>query len=191
MLARKAKLNFWSYRMGIFVFLYGIIWTIMCILSYFIPIDFLALAGEDNLGAIFKAVWFSGLTGGIGGSVEILWRLYFRVSVKQDFDPQYLMYYLVKPFLGFVLGLVMYFLVAVGSSITGASAGTVATMPRVEASTGFALAVLLGFVAGYRQESVFDMIYVLIKKISPESTGGGTKSVIPVEEGEIKEATNI
>jgi hypothetical protein len=192
MLARKAKLNYWSYRLGIFVFLYGIIWTVACVLGYFAPIDFVNLLNNnEDLGAIFRAVWFSGLTGGVGGSVDILWVLYYRVSIKQDFDPQYLMYYLVKPFLGFVLGLVMYFLVAVGASITGAGAGTTATMPRVEASTGFALAVLLGFFAGYRQESVFDMIYALIKKISPAATGGGTKSVIPVEEGEVKEAANI
>jgi hypothetical protein len=175
MLARKHSISYWSYRMGLFVLLYGILWTVICIWGVFVNIDFGALLRGDVLGEVFEAVYFSALAGGLGGSVEIFWRLYYRVSVKQDFDPQYLMYYLVKPILGFVLGMVMYFLVAVASAIGGPS-----TLPEAEASTGFILAILLGFIAGYRQESVFDMIYVLIKKISPESASGDTKSVVPL-----------
>jgi hypothetical protein len=92
------------------------------------------------------------------------------------------MYYLVKPILGFVLGMVMYFLVTVARAI-----GSTSSFLEAEPSTGFIIAILLGFIAGYRQESVFDMIYVLIKKISPEAASGGTKSVIPLpDEVEVK-----
>lgn len=180
MLVRKATLSYWSYRMGLLILLYGVIFTVLCILGYFAPIDFSALLRGDQLGPIFEAVWFSGLAGGLGGSVEIFWRLYYRVSVKQDFDPQYLMYYLVKPILGFVLGLIMYFLVAVGSSMVGVDTNTI--LPQAGTNTGFLLAIFLGFIAGFRQESVFDMIYVLVKKIAPAVPEGGSKPVIPVEE---------
>lgn len=182
MLARKARFNFWSYRMGAFILLYGITWTIVCIWGVFIPMDFTRLLRGDVLGSVYEAVYFSALAGGLGGSVEIFWRLYYRVSITQDFDPQYLMYYLVKPILGFVLGMVMYFLVTVARAI-----GSTSSFLEAEPSTGFIIAILLGFIAGYRQESVFDMIYVLIKKISPEAASGGTKSVIPLpDEVEVK-----
>jgi len=177
MLRRKAQLSRWSYRLGLLILAYGIIFTVACILGYFVEIDFASLLPTPELGDTFQAVWFSGLAGGLGGSVEIFWRLYYRVSVKQDFDPQYTMYYLVKPILGFVLGMVMYFLVAVGSTIGGDT-----VLPEAGRNTGFVLAILLGFIAGYRQESVFDMIYVIVKKIAPEPGSTDPKSMIPVDE---------
>jgi hypothetical protein len=180
MLYRKQKLNFWSYRLGLAIFAYGIGLTLLFMLGYFAPINFEALLPNAELGAIFLAVWYSGLAGGLGGCVEIFWRLYYRVSVKQDFDPQYLMYYLVKPVLGFVLGLIMYFLVAVGSTLMGAAT----TLPQAGTNTGFVFAILLGFFAGFRQESVFDMIYVIFKKIAPVPGDTKPKSFIPVEEAD-------
>ena len=179
MLYRKEQLSFWSYRLGLVILAYGIVLTVLSVLGYFVPIDFEALLPNADLSAIFLAVWYSGLAGCLGGCVEIFWRLYYRVSVKQDFDPQYTMYYLVKPILGFVLGLVMYFLVSVGSTILN-TGGT--QLPEAGSNTGFVLAILLGFVAGYRQESVFDMIYVIVKKISPEPGSTTPKSMIPIEE---------
>jgi len=180
MLVRRQRLTFWSYRMGLGILLYALFFIGLCIGGMFAPINFNSLLRGEELGSIFEAILITGLAGGIGGSVEILWRLFWRVSVKQDFDPQYLMYYLVKPILGFVLGMVMYFVVAVGTSVTGV--GAVQTLPTASATTGFVLTWLLGFIAGFRQESVFDMIYVLIKKIAPEAGKTGVKSVKPVDE---------
>lgn len=183
MLVRRERLSRASYGpAGYFVLFYGILSALLAIWGIFagLSVDFNALAGAE-LGNIFQAIFLSGLAGLMGGAVEILWRLYYRVSIKQDFDPQYLMYYIVKPILGFVLGLVMYFLIAVGTTVVTPSGGT-STLPVVAATTGFVLTMLLGFVAGYRQESVFDMIYVLIKKIAPEEVKSGTKSMIPIED---------
>ena len=183
MLFRKRKLSRSSWSVGIPVLLYGILWTIVCLIGFVTTIDYQALGVQADLIPIFEAVWLSGLAGGLGGTVEIFWRLYYRVSIKQDFDPQYLMYYIVKPILGFVLGLVMYFLVSVGTSISGG-----AVVQSTGTSTGFALTLLLGFVAGYRQESVFDMIYVIVNRISPDSKKGkGVKSVVPIDETETKD----
>ena len=186
MLIRRQRLSSSSYGpTGFFVLFYGIISVILAawgILAGF-SVDFVAFVGEE-LGPVFQAIFLSGLAGLLGGAVEILWRLYYRVSIKQDFDPQYLMYYIVKPVLGFVLGLVMYFLVAVGTTVVSPSGGTT-SLPAAGATTGFMLTMLLGFVAGYRQEAVFDMIYVLIKKIAPEGDKSGPKSVKPIDADEL------
>ncbi len=179
MLTRKKKLSRSSYWMGLPILFYGVVWTIVCLLGYAYPIDFDALGIEPDLIPIFQAVWLSGLAGGLGGTVEVFWRLYYRVSIKQDFDPQYLMYYIVKPILGFVLGLVMYFLVSVGTSLGGGGA----IQSAQDNPTGLALTLLFGFIAGFRQESVFDMIYVIINKIAPDrKKGKGAKSVVPIDE---------
>lgn len=183
MLVRRERLSKASYGpTGYFVLFYGILSVLLAIWGIFagLSLDFVSLVGAE-LGPIFQAIFLSGLAGLMGGAVEILWRLYYRVSIKQDFDPQYLMYYIVKPILGFVLGLVMYFLIAVGTTVV-TPGGSTSTLPAAGATTGFVLTMLLGFVAGYRQESVFDMIYVLIKKIAPEEVKAGPKSVKPIDD---------
>ncbi len=183
MLVRRERLSRASYGpVGYFVLIYGIASVVLSIWGIFagLSLDFVTMVGSE-LGPIFQAIFLSGLAGLMGGAVEILWRLYFRVSIKQDFDPQYLMYYIVKPVLGFVLGLVMYFLIAVGTTVL-TPGGDTSTLPAAGATTGFVLTMLLGFVAGYRQESVFDMIYVLIKKIAPEAVKTGPKSVKPIDD---------
>jgi hypothetical protein len=189
MLNRRKKLSRASYGpSGFFVLFYGIISVLLAIWGIFFGLSpqfvgYLQTLPDADLGMIFQAIFMSGMAGLLGGAVEILWRLYYRVSIKQDFDPQYLMYYIVKPILGFVLGLVMYFLVAVGTTITASANATgTTTLPVVEATTGFVLTMLLGFVAGYRQESVFDMIYVLVKRISPEAAKTGPKSLKPIDD---------
>jgi hypothetical protein len=186
MLNRRRKLSRASYGgTGFFVLFYGIISVFLAIWGIFFGLSspFVNSLPAGELGFVFQAIFMSGMAGLLGGAVEILWRLYYRVSIKQDFDPQYLMYYIVKPILGFVLGLIMYFLVAVGTTITASTnvAGET-TLPMVEATTGFVLTMLLGFVAGYRQESVFDMIYVLIKRISPEAAKTEPKSLKPIDD---------
>ncbi|MCB0208567.1 MAG: hypothetical protein KDJ52_04540 [Anaerolineae bacterium] len=165
MLDRKTNLQRWSYTWGLFVLFYGIAWLVLCMVGYFLPID-MAQLQESTVSSVALQAWFSGLAGGIGGAVAILWTLYYRVSVKQDFDRQYLMWYMVKPILGFVLGLVMYFLLIAASSMFG-NAGTT---PGFDTSTGIALSIFFGFVAGFRQDNVYDWIYVIIKAISPKAT---------------------
>ncbi len=163
MLDRKANLERWSYTWGTFVLFYGIIWLVLCGLGYFV-FDPNLWQGTNDIREVVVQTWWSGLAGGIGGAVAILWALYYRVSVKQDFDKQYLMWYLVKPLLGFVLGLVMYFILIAASSIFSTPTLALGGFDR----TGIALSVFFGFVAGFRQDHVYDWIYVFIKTISPK-----------------------
>lgn len=163
MLDRKANLERWSYTWGTFVLFYGIVWLVICGLGYFV-FDPNLWQGTNDVREVVVQAWWSGLAGGIGGAVAILWALYYRVSVKQDFDKQYLMWYLVKPLLGFVLGLVMYFLLIAASSLFSTPTIALSGFDR----TGLALSIFFGFVAGFRQDHVYDWIYVIIKAISPK-----------------------
>jgi hypothetical protein len=163
-LNRKTDLSSWSYSWGLFVLLYGILWLAACLSgSYYIIVNAAQLL-DPIMSLPFQSL-FCAFAGGIGGCVAVLWTLYYRVSVKQDFDRQYLMFYLVKPILGFVLGLVMFFLLISASSI-GASGDL---QLGFDTATGVALAAFVGFIAGFRQDNVYDWIYVIIKTISPKA----------------------
>ena len=48
--------------------------------------------------------WNTLMWGGIGGIVGALYALWWHVSEQQDFDRQYLMWYLVQPVMGLALG---------------------------------------------------------------------------------------
>ena len=60
--------------------------------------------------------------------------------------------------------LVMFFLLIAASSV-GASGDL---QLGFDTSTGVALAAFIGFIAGFRQDNVYDWIYVIIKTISPK-----------------------
>jgi hypothetical protein len=162
MLARKKNLQRWSYTWGLAVFFYALVWF-AAFITGFIAMDFLRTAlGEasQSLMAI-RGAWVSALSGGIGGIIGIFYSLYWHVAMKQDFDRQYVMYYLVQPIMGFVLGALIYFIVVAGFLIFRFDEQAVDTVT--------ALGVVLGFVAGFRQRVVFEMIDRIVKKLLPRS----------------------
>ena len=87
------------------------------------------------------------------------------------------MYYLVQPIMGFILGALIYFIVVAGYLVFRVSDSA--------ADTVTALGIVLGFVAGFRQRVVFEMIDRIVKKILPRSQDepdAAPVSVVPVEE---------
>ncbi len=175
MLTRKNNLRRWSYTWGTAVFFYAIIWLVAFITG-FILTDVIrgfldsAVTSESSQLVAIRAAWFSALAGGIGGVIGILYSLYWHVSIKQDFDRQYVMYYFVQPVMGFILGALVYFIIGAGflvvnfSSNTGAEAGDV-----LSSTTVIAFQIVIGFIAGFRQRKVFEMIDKLVQRMSPKN----------------------
>ncbi len=89
------------------------------------------------------------------------------------------MYYLVQPILGFILGGVAYFIVQAGFLVINFSA-------EVQSSDVVtAVAMIVGFIAGFRQRVVFEMIERIVKKILPkgeEEPDAGPVSSVPIED---------
>ena len=71
----------------------------------------------------------------------------------------------------------MFFLLIAASSI-GASSDL---RLGFDTETGVALAAFIGFVAGFRQDNVYDWIYVIIKTISPKANeeAQGKTALVP------------
>jgi len=164
MLARKQNLRRWSYTYGMGVFVYAVVWLGLFIFG-FLSTDFLnTIMGESGEGlTTLRSAWFSALAGGIGGIIGIFYSLYWHVAMKQDFDRQYVMYYLVQPIMGFILGALIYFIVLAGYLIFNLNT------PTDSPDTITSIALVLGFIAGFRQRVVFEMIDRIVKKIMPRS----------------------
>ncbi len=178
MLARKRNLRRWSYTWGLAVFFYAVIW-LAAFIAGFVTTDILRAAmGDVSEGVMaVRGAWFSALAGGIGGIISIFYSLYWHVAMKQDFDRQYVMYYLVQPIMGFILGALIYFIVVAGYLLFNVSDTAVDTVT--------AIGIVLGFIAGFRQRVVFEMIDRIVKKLLPrsqEEPDAAPVSVVPVEE---------
>jgi hypothetical protein len=193
MLARKQNLRHWSYTWGLTVFFYALVWLGAFIAAYVFTgtlsstVD--ALAGASQSAQAVRAAWFSALAGGIGGIIGIFYSLYWHVAMKQDFDRQYVMYYLVQPIMGFVLGAVVYFIVAAGFLVISFAAFPEGTSNEevLASRTVIALQIVLGFVAGFRQRVVFEMIDRIVKKLLPrseEEPDQNPVSLVPAERRE-------
>jgi hypothetical protein len=175
MLVRRRNLKRWSYSWGSFVFFYAVAW-----LAFFISaIVFTGninsviqgLAGQSGGLAAASAAWYSALAGGIGGIIGILYSLYWRVAVKQNFDRQYMMYYLVQPIMGFMLGAVTHLIITAGFLTFNA--------PGATSQITVILQMVIGFIAGFRQRVVYLMIDKLVQKIAPEESDRSPESVRP------------
>ncbi len=137
------------------VLVYALIWLSICFAGFFI--------NPAQIGVFGIRAWYSALAGGIGGVVVILYNLYWQVSIKQKFESQYLMMYLVQPILGVFLGVVMFFIV---------STGFLAINNDFKGTGLLSLQLVLSFVAGFGQQPVYRLIDRIIQGISPK---GGEK----------------
>jgi hypothetical protein len=156
----------WSYTWGLFLFFYAIAWFIGLLAGFNIAGGALSgLESSRNIVAagLIMAAWPVAAAGGLGGVFRLLRDLYEHISDKQDFHRQHLMSYLVQPIIGFVLGLVMYFLFASGylsfdSLFDGESSAEV-----IDSQGVVMLLLLLGWIAGFCQRTVTDLVWRLIQ----------------------------
>ncbi|NJN96660.1 MAG: hypothetical protein HC875_22380, partial [Anaerolineales bacterium] len=98
--------------------------------------------------------------------------LYWRVAVKQNFDRQYLMYYLVQPIMGFFLGAITHLIITAGFLTFNNASGADSTITVI-------LQMVIGFVAGFRQRVVYELIDRIVQKIAPEESDKSPTSVVP------------
>ncbi len=100
--------------------------------------------------------------GGIGGIVGALYTLWWHISREQDFDRNYLMWYMVQPLMGLVLGGIIFLIMAGGFLIINVN------LTDDTASTGARLLPYLAAVlAGFRQNFIYEQFDRLIALFTP------------------------
>jgi hypothetical protein len=154
MLVKKYNLRRWSYSWGMVAFIYAVLWLGALLASF--------LLRADNLVGV-TAIWIPILAGGTGGVAAILWDLSWHVSIRKDFDRQYMMKYLVSPVMGLVVGGVVYLFTTAGLFALNLVFGGDGVTPSGGMLT---IQVLFGFAAGFRQQVAYEMVNVLVQRVS-------------------------
>ena len=127
-------------------------------------------------------LWNTMAWGGIGGVVGSLYSLYWHAAVEQDFDKQYLMWYIVQPVMGIILGGIVYLILAAGFVSVQALAAQGPTVTETMANPAVkAFHSVVACVAGFRQRFVFEMLDRIVQVLTPRPK---TKAEREAEEAE-------
>jgi hypothetical protein len=112
--------------------------------------------------------WNTLMWGGIGGVIGALYALWWHVSDQQDFDRQYMMWYLVQPIMGVVLGGIVFLLLTGGFLL-------LQIKPSDPNAGARLLPYLVAVLAGFRQNFIYNQLDRLIGLFAPsgnQSNGG-------------------
>jgi hypothetical protein len=124
----------------------------------------LSYTGATTMQQIFPA-WGTMMVGGIGGVVCALWSMWYHISDKQDYDSQHNLWYLVQPFQGLVLGIIVYLVVAAGFLAFQADI----TSPNASAAAKYFPWLIAG-IAGIRQTFFYELLDRIIGVLNPGSS---------------------
>ncbi|MCC7354996.1 MAG: hypothetical protein IT330_14725 [Anaerolineae bacterium] len=118
---------------------------------------------DPRLVAVAFPFWSTFMWGGIGGAVGALYSLWWHVADRQDFDRQYVMWYVVQPIMGMVLGGIIYLAIAAGFLVLQA------VPPSDPTSVGsWLMPSLLACIAGFRQNFVYEVLNRIMAAVMPK-----------------------
>lgn len=163
MLIQKETVRRWSYTWGLLAFFYAVIWLVGLGLGFFIDIEAL-LQGQLALNQEYSIIWYCSLAGGMGGVVAILHSLGRRVA-KYEFDRQDVLTYFVWPVSGLILGVFIFFVAQAGFLAFG---NETLGQPAVFVNRPQLFLILLGWIAGFRQQDIFNMVDSLLARVLPK-----------------------
>lgn len=195
MLERKQNISRWSLIYGYPVLLYEVVWFMLLLGSLLFDhslavfIAGLTKTTVSDLASLSMEhvfpLWNTMAWGGIGGVVGSLYSLYWHAAVEQDFDKQYLMWYIVQPIMGIILGGIVYLIIAAGFisvQVLAAQAPTVSEAAQAMSNPAVkAFHSVVACVAGFRQRFVYEMLDRIVQVLTPRPK---TKAEREAEEAE-------
>lgn len=174
-LLRAERTGKWSQTYGWGLFIYEVLFILVLVAALMFERDianwFGASVAPHSIGeklievpktiSSFYPPWSSMLWGGLGGAVAAMFSLRWHVAELNDFDRRYLVWYIVQPFSGMMLGGIIYLAMAITISVAGIISGASADAQPGELAS-YWIPSLAAFLAGFRQESVFKMVERLL-----------------------------
>ncbi|MGQ9627355.1 MAG: hypothetical protein ACUVV0_10690, partial [Anaerolineae bacterium] len=167
---RRRRIRYSSNTWGLLILMYALGWFLALFGGFLFGQNIItwvlrtAQLTQAEVMSFYAPFWSALMWGGIGGVVGALYSLHWHVADRQDFEQQFTMWYIVQPIMGVILGGIVYLLVGVGFlnlQIVGEP-----TSPAVTAIRFFPS--LLACIAGFRQNLVYELIEMLIKRLTPE-----------------------
>ena len=115
---------------------------------------------------LLLATLSAALAGGLGGATAMLSRLYQHLSIKQDLQQQSVFTYLIQPIIGFLVGiLALYFVAILGALIVNYATSRQFLLTETLTSPTFtAIQILFGWVAGFYQQRGLDKLKALAQR---------------------------
>ena len=155
------------------VFIYELVWLALLLMGlvFAAPLAGMLTRAGSITGATASDLfpfWNTLMWGGIGGVIGALYALWWHVSDQQDFDRQYVMWYLVQPIMGVVLGGIVFLLLTGGFLI-------LQIKPSDPNAGARLLPYLVAVLAGFRQNFIYNQFDRLISLFAPsgnQKSGG-------------------
>jgi len=181
---RRLNTSKWANTYGWGAFAYETLWIAILVLailfSQSIVTYILGLTqGEQAISQeMLLALWTTMAWGGLGGVIGAFYSLYWHAAKVQDFDKQYMMWYIVQPIIGLLIGGLVHlfigsgFIVARGETASG-SETAISLFPYAVAA-----------IAGFRQRFILEIIDRMIQLLTPAPQESQSQPQEPeIEEG--------
>ena len=153
-LERRRNIVRWTNTWAWLVFVYDLVWILIFGYAiFFFQPSFQAEA--------LVVLWNTMLWGGVGGVINGFYGLYRHASEIQDFDKQYVMWYVAQPMIGMLLGAVVHLIIGTGflsaRGETGSGQETVVSL----------FPYLVACIGGFQQRFVLRLIVRVIELFTP------------------------
>jgi hypothetical protein len=171
---RRKNTTKWTNTYGWGTFFYEVIWLIALLAAIlFAPYVVTWIEGIVGTTTSFVSVadlWNTAAWGSIGGVTGALYSLYWHAAKVKDFDKQYMMWYIVQPVIGVIIGAAIYVLIGAGLiNLIGQTASGEQTPLEL-----FPYAI--AWVAGFRQRFILEVVDRFIQFLT---TGGQQQTSTP------------
>jgi hypothetical protein len=154
--------------------LYHLVWLLLMVFAVTLNDEFRALVPEEV--KILRLALLPMIFGVLGAVFNGLMALHEHTTIRRDFDPTHVTWYLTNPLTGGVMGLVVFvFFVVTGSSFTPDLART------VEMDYAPLTIWLLAFVVGWQQNILFQLLNRFLKTVVPSARESAARP--PAERG--------
>ena len=170
---RRLNTSRWANTYGWAAFAYEVLWLGILVLAVFLsPVVVNRIVGiaEGTPGMdpmALSVLWNTMAWGGIGGVIGAFYSLYWHAALKKDFDKQYIMWYIVQPVIGLLIGGLVHLLIG---------AGFLTVMSKVSTTSDVILSALpyaVACIAGFRQRFILEIIDRIIQLLTPASGEAG------------------
>ncbi|MBN1639969.1 MAG: hypothetical protein JXA09_01945 [Anaerolineae bacterium] len=161
---RRKNTARWTSSYGWATLLYEVFWVAVLahgilLAPYYVSQIEAAIGGAERYVSIGQ-LWNCAAWGGVGGVLGALYSLYWHAAKVKDFDKQYVMWYVVQPLIGLIIGALVYAIVDAGflSLVSGSTPAQELTIK--------AFPYTLACIAAFRQRFILEIVDRLIQVLA-------------------------
>lgn len=163
-LMRRRQTTRWTNTYGWLTFLYEVAWVVVLSGAIFyapaIVTSITSSFGASESLISVEQLWNTAAWGGVGGVLGALYSLYWHAAKVKDFDKQYVMWYVVQPVIGLIIGASLHVII-------GAGFLTLIGQPAVEQGTPLRLfPYALAVIAAFRQRFILEVVDRVIQFVT-------------------------